>query len=104
MGGLSPDQPCSLSRVMLCSHMLFLVCCFFTFLQHQLKKMNGRRLDLDYKRRRGGKVPAEEVEQAWDKFLTSKELAESSMFVLLQNDVGIRRRNLWSSLKICPVV
>lgn len=61
--------------------------------------MNGRRLDLDYKRRRGGKVPAEEVEQAWEKFLTSKELAESSMFVLLQNDVGIRRRNPLSSLK-----
>lgn len=56
-------------------------------IRHQLKKMNGRRLDLDYKRRRGGKVPAEEVEQAWEKFLTSKELAESSMFVLLQNDV-----------------
>lgn len=65
--------------------------------------MNGRRLDLDYKRRRGGKVPAEEVEQAWDKFITSKELAESSMFVLLQNDVGTRWRNLQSSLKRCPV-
>lgn len=50
--------------------------------------MNGRRLDLDYKRRRSGKVPTEEVEQAWDKFIASKELAESSMFVLLQNDVG----------------
>lgn len=59
--------------------------------QYQLKKMDGRRLDLDYKRRRSGKVPAEEVRQAWDKFITSKELAERSMFVLLQNDVSLGR-------------
>ncbi|XP_035521363.1 endophilin-A3b [Morone saxatilis] len=56
-------------------------------IRYQLKKLNGRRLDFDYKRRRRGKVPAEEVRQAWDKFITSKELAERSMFVLLQNDV-----------------
>ncbi|XP_070686806.1 endophilin-A3b [Pempheris klunzingeri] len=56
-------------------------------IRYQLKKMNGRRLDLDYKRRRRGKVPAEEVRQAWDKFITSKELVEQSMFILLQNDV-----------------
>lgn len=93
--GCRPDQPRSLrsaSKVR-CNNMLCLFFFFAALLQHQLKKMNGRRLDLDYKRRRGGKVPAEEVEQARDKFLTSKELAESSMFVLLQNDVGIRRRN-----------
>lgn len=63
----------------------------FSVPQYQLKKMNGRRLDLDYKRRRSGKVPAEEVRQAWDKFITSKELAERSMFVLLQNDVSLGR-------------
>ncbi|KAE8276970.1 Endophilin-A3 EEN-B2 Endophilin-3 SH3 domain protein 2C SH3 domain-containing GRB2-like protein 3 [Larimichthys crocea] len=56
-------------------------------IRYQLKKLNGRRLDFDYKRRRKGKVPAEEVRQAWDKFTTSKELAERSMFILLQNDV-----------------
>ncbi|XP_044048180.1 endophilin-A3b isoform X2 [Siniperca chuatsi] len=56
-------------------------------IRYQLKKLNGRRLDFDYKRRRRGKVPAEEVRRAWDKFVTSKELAESSMFVLLQSDV-----------------
>ncbi|KAM9352537.1 endophilin-A3b [Symphorus nematophorus] len=56
-------------------------------IRYQLKKLTGRRLDFDYKRRRRGKVPAEEVQQAWDKFMTSKELAERSMFVLLQNDV-----------------
>ncbi|TDH06495.1 hypothetical protein EPR50_G00113960 [Perca flavescens] len=56
-------------------------------IRFQLKKLNGRRLDFDYKRRRRGKVPAEEVQWAWDKFLLSKELAERSMFVLLQSDV-----------------
>ncbi|XP_074489513.1 endophilin-A3b [Sebastes fasciatus] len=56
-------------------------------IRYQLKKLNGRRLDFDYKRRRRGKVPAEEVHQAWDKFITSKELAERSMFTLLQSDV-----------------
>ncbi|XP_040893548.1 endophilin-A3b [Toxotes jaculatrix] len=56
-------------------------------IRYQLKKLNGRRLDFDYKKRRKGKVPVEEVHQAWDKFITSKELAERSMFVLLQNDV-----------------
>uniref|UniRef100_A0A3Q3MMF4 SH3-domain GRB2-like 3b n=1 Tax=Mastacembelus armatus TaxID=205130 RepID=A0A3Q3MMF4_9TELE len=58
-----------------------------TEIRHQLKKLNGRRLDFDYKRRRRGKIPADELQQAWDKFLASKELAEQSMFVLLQNDV-----------------
>lgn len=56
-------------------------------IRYQLKKLNGRRLDFDYKRRRRGKVPAEELQQAWDKFMTSKELSERSMFTLLQNDV-----------------
>nr|XP_046249100.1 endophilin-A3b isoform X2 [Scatophagus argus] len=55
-------------------------------IRYQLKKLNGRRLDFDYKRRRRGKVPAEEVQQAWDKFITFKEVAERSMFILLQND------------------
>ncbi|XP_049929802.1 endophilin-A3b [Epinephelus moara] len=56
-------------------------------IKFQLKKLNGRRLDFDYKRRRRGKVPTEEIQQAWDKFITSKELAERSMFMLLQSDV-----------------
>ncbi|KAM7003364.1 endophilin-A3b [Tautogolabrus adspersus] len=56
-------------------------------IRFQLKKLNGRRLDFDYKRRRRGKVPVEEVRQAWDKFSSSKEQAERSMFVLLQSDV-----------------
>ncbi|XP_062276735.1 endophilin-A3b [Scomber scombrus] len=56
-------------------------------IRYQLKKVNGRRLDFDYKRRRKGKVPVEDVRQALDKFMSSKELAERSMFILLQNDV-----------------
>ncbi|XP_044211866.1 endophilin-A3-like [Thunnus albacares] len=56
-------------------------------IRYQLKKLNGRRLDFDYKRRRRGKVPVEDVRQAWDKFMSSKEMAERSMFILLQNDV-----------------
>ncbi|XP_074533052.1 endophilin-A3b isoform X2 [Halichoeres trimaculatus] len=56
-------------------------------IRFQLKKLNGRRLDFDYKRRRRGKVPAEELRQAWDKFSSSKEQAERSMFILLQSDV-----------------
>ncbi|XP_034540707.1 endophilin-A3b isoform X1 [Notolabrus celidotus] len=56
-------------------------------IRYQLKKLNGRRLDFDYKRRRRGKVPADEMRQAWDKFSSSKEQAERSMFILLQSDV-----------------
>ncbi|XP_071398280.1 endophilin-A3b [Centroberyx affinis] len=56
-------------------------------IRHQLKKLQGRRLDFDYKKRRRGKVPEQEVQQAWDKFTSSKQLAERSMFTLLENDV-----------------
>ncbi|XP_029909938.1 endophilin-A3b [Myripristis murdjan] len=56
-------------------------------IKYQLKKLQGRRLDFDYKKRRRGKLPEEEVRQAWNKFTTSKELAERSMFTLLENEV-----------------
>uniref|UniRef100_A0A672HF22 SH3-domain GRB2-like 3b n=1 Tax=Salarias fasciatus TaxID=181472 RepID=A0A672HF22_SALFA len=56
-------------------------------IRFQLKKVNGRRLDFDYKRRRRERLPAEEVQQAGEKFLSSKELAERSMFLLLHHDV-----------------
>lgn len=56
-------------------------------IKHQLKKVNGRRLDFDYRKRRKGKSSTDKLQQAFDKFLTSKELAERSMFFLLQNDV-----------------
>ncbi|ETE72373.1 Endophilin-A1, partial [Ophiophagus hannah] len=55
-------------------------------IQHHLKKMEGRRLDFDYKKKRQGKVPDEEIRQALEKFDESKEIAESSMFNLLEMD------------------
>lgn len=55
--------------------------------QHHLKKLEGRRLDFDYKKKRQGKIPDEEIRQAVEKFDESKELAERSMFNFLENDV-----------------
>lgn len=57
-------------------------------LQHHLKKMEGRRLDFDYKKKRQGKVQDEEIKQALEKFDESKEIAEQSMFNLLESDVS----------------
>ncbi|XP_036729212.1 endophilin-A3-like isoform X2 [Balaenoptera musculus] len=54
---------------------------------HHLKKLEGRCLDYDYKKKRVGKIPDEEVRQAVEKFEESKELAERSMFNFLENDV-----------------
>lgn len=56
--------------------------------QHHLKKMEGRRLDFDYKKKRQGKVQDEEIKQALEKFDESKEIAEQSMFNLLESDVS----------------
>lgn len=61
----------------LCSH-----------LQHHLKKMEGRRLDYDYKKKRQGKIPDEEIRQALDKFDESKELSQISMHNMLESDVS----------------
>lgn len=59
-----------------------------SFFQHHLKKLEGRRLDFDYKKKRQGKIPDEELRQALEKFDESKEIAESSMFNLLEMDVS----------------
>ncbi|XP_069482076.1 endophilin-A1 isoform X2 [Ambystoma mexicanum] len=56
-------------------------------IQHHIKKMEGRRLDFDYKKKRSGKVADDEIRQALEKFDESKEIAESSMFNLLQMDI-----------------
>jgi endophilin-A len=50
--------------------------------------LEGRRLDFDYKKKRQGKIPDEELRQALEKFDESKEIAESSMFNLLEMDVS----------------
>lgn len=66
--------------------------------------MEGRRLDFDYKKKRQGKVQDEEIKQALEKFDESKEIAEQSMFNLLESDV----RSDWSNkaqikrLVFCP--
>ncbi|KAL2079376.1 hypothetical protein ACEWY4_025120 [Coilia grayii] len=56
-------------------------------IQHHLRKMEGRRLDFDYKKKRQGKVQDDEIRQALEKFDESKEIAEQSMFNLLENDI-----------------
>lgn len=56
-------------------------------IQFHLKKLEGRRLDYDYKKKRQGKIPDEEIRQSLEKFHESKELAERSMHNLLETDV-----------------
>ncbi|XP_056155979.1 endophilin-A1-like isoform X1 [Lampris incognitus] len=56
-------------------------------IQHHLKKMEGRRLDFDYKKKRQGKVQEEEIKQALEKFDEGKDIAEQSMFNLLESDI-----------------
>lgn len=57
--------------------------------QHHLKKLEGRRLDYDYKKKRQGKIPDEELRQSLEKFHESKEAAEISMHNLLETDVSM---------------
>ncbi|KAF7223585.1 transcript variant X3 [Nothobranchius furzeri] len=56
-------------------------------IQHHLKKLEGRRLDFDYKKKRQGKLTDDELKQALEKFDDSKEIAEQSMFNLLESDI-----------------
>ncbi|KAJ8274161.1 hypothetical protein COCON_G00087860 [Conger conger] len=56
-------------------------------IQQHLKKLEGRRLDYDYKKKRQGKIPDEEVRQALEKFHESKEVTANSMYNLLETDI-----------------
>ncbi|XP_051975665.1 endophilin-A3b [Xyrauchen texanus] len=53
---------------------------------YHLRKLEGRRLDFDYKKRRKGKIADSEIKKAFEKFEESKDLAERSMFILLEKD------------------
>ncbi len=44
-------------------------------------------MDFDYKKKRQGKVTDDEMKQALEKFDDSKDVAEQSMFNLLESDV-----------------
>lgn len=46
-------------------------------------------MDFDYKKKRQGKIPDEELRQALEKFEESKEVAETSMHNLLETDVSV---------------
>lgn len=57
---------------------------------HHRKKLQGRKLDYDCKKRKqqaAGGIPDKEIKQAEDKFAESLHLAQMGMFNIMENDV-----------------
>uniref|UniRef100_A0A8C4R9Y6 SH3 domain containing GRB2 like 1, endophilin A2 n=1 Tax=Eptatretus burgeri TaxID=7764 RepID=A0A8C4R9Y6_EPTBU len=52
-----------------------------------LKKLESRRLDFDFKKKRQGKVPEEEVTAAEDKFKESYEVTSEALYNLIDSEV-----------------
>lgn len=72
---------------------LYMFVYLFSVCKFHLKKLEGRRLDFDYRRSSKKRTTETELRQALDKYEESRELAKRSMFNLLENDV----RNLGKS-------
>ncbi|CAB4002360.1 endophilin-A2 isoform X2, partial [Paramuricea clavata] len=53
---------------------------------HHRKKMEGRRLDFDCKKRKGSKIPPEEIRAAEDKFESSKTVCYNAMLTLSEGE------------------
>ncbi|KAL9986811.1 hypothetical protein ACROYT_G001012 [Oculina patagonica] len=53
-------------------------------IMHHRKKLSGRRLDYDCKKRKAHKVPEEEIRTAEEKFEESKEICYNSMLNLIE--------------------
>lgn len=68
-------------------NVMYIFTYFFSVCKFHLKKLEGRRLDFDYKKNSKRRIAEAELKQALDKFEDSKELAKRSMFNLLENDV-----------------
>lgn len=54
-------------------------------IMHHRKKLQGRRLDFDCKKRKAHKVPEEEIRAAEEKFEESKEVCYNSMLNLIES-------------------
>ncbi|XP_046863359.1 endophilin-A2-like [Xenia sp. Carnegie-2017] len=55
-------------------------------INHHRKKMEGRRLDFDCKKRKGAKLPAEEIRAAEEKFESSKAICYNAMLTLAEGE------------------